>query len=97
MNSYVKRQLGPFSERQWAGGIGRKVSSFGIGHQKSDFPWVTQKDECIENQWHGVLGTDIGTPLAQEQQWWSQRGMQIYEEPDGRVLADSGLSSFLEQ
>lgn len=44
-----------------------------------------------------VLGVDIGPPLASEwQPWWSQREKQTYKEPDGRVLAESVLSSSLE-
>ena len=34
MNSYMERQLGPLSERPWAGGTKRKVSSLRIGDQK---------------------------------------------------------------
>lgn len=40
----MERQLGPLSERQWAGGIKKKVSPLGIGHQKKAALWVTRED-----------------------------------------------------
>ena len=39
----------------------------------------------------------MGTRLAQKcPPWWRQNEKQSHKEPDGRVSAESGLSSFLE-